>query len=365
MNCRWDKYVGRVTVLIWLSLAVAFCLFGLWLNGSVYAQGIHEVFGYDYRTYMEQFRSIDWIAYTGVRHPCLGLIMSPVVVLASLMDKFDPRMCDVFQVILFSMVGVANVWMVKRISGWFGACVFLGFGFVWVLAAVPESFPLAMLTLLAVVAYALDKTILERHRIAGWICLFAICSGVTITNGLKVVIAYLVAERMQKRTLMRCVAFLSASLAVGVCFFYLRMIRWNEMHPDSKKSILVAIEQTLRWMPDDLGVWGRIKCFVTNFIVTPIQPRFDFSELSHPDAPSAFAYVWTGALCCIAAVSAWFGRQVVVVRVLVGMFMVDIVIHLICGWGLLEGWIFCAHWFWMVAILVGIAARRTLLATTR
>lgn len=342
----------------WLLLFAAFFSFGWWLNAQVVSHGISEVFGYDYMTFMEQTRCLEWITYTGARHPGLGLLMSPVVVVAHWLDGLDGRVCDMFILTVFSAIGVANAWFVKRLGGWVAALLFVSFGFAWILGGVPESFPVAMLTLLVVAWYSEKKSSSRERRLWGWLSLFALCSAVTITNGLKVVLAYLVVEKLSRKERFALAAFICLVLALAVGFFNLRMARWNTIHPEDQKTIAGAIAQTLSWVPDGMGVCGRIWHSAIDFIIMPISPRMDFSDLSVPSAPSLASAVWSAVLCVCAMVSAWINRCRNIVRAMAVMFLVDVLIHVVCGWGLREGWIFCAHWFWMVPVLIGIEAKR-------
>ena len=353
-----------------IVLFIAFFVFGLWLMGNLAEKGLVEVFGYDYATFMSQMRDVRWITYTGFRHPGLGLVLSPFVLIASLLSKFGDSICDYFILAVMSGEGVLNAWLVKRIGGWIAVVMFLVFPFSWILAAVPESFPFAMTSLLLVALLANHES---RYSVAAgrkrcdlmWLLLFALATAITITNGLKVVVAYLICHwRSLKNSRFMfygySVPVLTALIVGCVCvitlgygFFALRMARWNAMHPDEPKTLAMALSQTIRWIPVGLGVVGRAKSGCLNFIATPISPVAGFADLSRPAVPSLVGWAWSYVVCMAAVVSAVVNWRTPLVRVMVGMFSVDLLIHVVCGWGLMEGWIFCAHWFWMLPVLVG------------
>lgn len=359
----------------WVALFAAFFMFGLYVHSRLVAEGGAEVFGLDYATFMAQMRDTGWIVYTGFRHPGLGLVLSPVVVVAATLQKLGSRVCDIFIVGVMALTGVVNVWLVKRIAGWLAAGLFLVFGFTWVLAAVPESFPFSMTCLLLAAMLCKQEDSIDtagsgRIRFAAWIALALVTSAVTVTNGLKIVIAFAVCNwrglksarvRFGAREIPLWTLLLlgcAALVLVFAGFFAVRMATWNAAHPGDEKSIAVALEQTASWIPRELGILGRLKGAAVGFAAIPLLPRFSFASLACPTTPSALGYMWSFgwiALAMAFAVALWRTK---VVRAMIGMFAVDVFIHVVCGWGLAEGWVFCAHWFWMVPVLVGLYVGR-------
>ena len=364
MSVRIDltRWRIRASVFLLAMLWAAFFMCGILLGNWMAETHAEGVLGYDYALYIQQLSDPRWIFYMGVRHPGLGLVMSPIVLVGAALASVGECWRQVFIILFFAFIAVANVWLVKKIAGWMAVCVFLVFGWTWVLAAVPESFPVAMLSLLLVLVLV-KSDIQGWQRWLGWGILFMLCSAITITNGLKVVIAFLVAERCSRRLKCLVVAGLVGIVAAGISFFYLRMLCWNAAHPEMPKTICGALAQTLFWIPDGLGVWGRVKAGIVNFFLVPVLPLaalpFD-SNLRLHSIPSVCATGWIWGICVYALFATAFGyvRKSCVVRAMMGMFAVDALIHLVCGWGLHEGWIFSAHWFFMVPIMVGLANQR-------
>lgn len=352
-------------VLLWLG----FFIFGLWLNRRVAETGVDEVYGFDYRLFMLQLRDIDWITYTGIRHPGLGGMLSPVVLLASALNAISGNVCEVFLLAVFALVGAICVWLVWLIAGWMAGAIFLSFGFTWLLAAIPESFPVAMLSLLLVVWFSCYSNECQISRVkvdAIWLALFLICSAITVTNGLKVLIAYLICnyERLvttripkfggiNQLSALGLFFFLSALAFWGM--FAVRMAYYNITHPDSQKTVANALEKTFIWIPPNLGILGRIHGGFCNFFVMPIIPRFCFDNLIEPKNPSIWGLIWGGFLGIVALFSGFRNRRKKIVQVLVGMLSVDFFIHIVCGWGIAESWLYCAHWFWIIPIMIGLS----------
>lgn len=356
--------------IVWLVAFTIFFAFGIFVNCRVQETGAIEVFGYDYVTFMSQMREPMWITYTGFRHPGLGLVLSPVVVVAGMLAKVSQSASDKFIVIVIAAVGVLNVWLMKKIGGWIAVSLFMTFGFLWVLVAVPESFPFAMTSLLLVVVACCEEVRRKREGLLPlpllvWGCLFALAGAVTITNCVKVIVAYLICnwEAIKKAEcsigvrkvpgwFALCLCFV-IFVVFGALFFLLRMYCWNALHPEAPKSICAALSQTVGWIPRGLGIAGRARDAVVSFIAIPLVPRVSWGDLTQPAPPTLLGVSWCLVLCGCAILSAILNRRQKVIQVMAGMFTIDLVIHVICGWGLNEGWIFCAHWFWMVPILIG------------
>ena len=67
------------------------------------------------------------------------------------------------------------------------------------------------------------------------------------------------------------------------------------------------------------------------------------------------AILWAVLVYMAAAFGICTARKERIVRVMGGMFMVDVAIHIVCGWALDEAWIFSPHWIWMIPTLAGLA----------
>lgn len=347
--------VALLAGLIWVVFFACGACVKDWIAYS-HAEGF---LGYDYALYVSQLSDPRWILYTGVRHPGLGLVLSPIVLAGEVCALFGECWRQGFFIAAFAAIAVVNVWLVMRLAGWLAAAVFLGFGWTWVLAAVPESFPVAMMSLLLVLTLV-KSDLAGWHRWLLWCVLFVVCSAITITNGLKVVIAFLLVERCSRRLKGFVLLGLLAVVAVGIGYFYIRMGCWNAAHPEAPKTVGVAFAQTLSWIPEGLGVWGRVKAGIVNFFLVPVLPFAALPVeagfvLRNMPTVGVFELVWGAGVYCMAVASLWVMRRSCIVQAMVGMFSVDVFIHLVCGWGLHEGWIFSAHWFYMLPIGIGLA----------
>jgi hypothetical protein len=132
----------------------------------------------------------------------------------------------------------------------------------------------------------------------------------------------------------------------GVVFFAVRMWLWNSANPEETKTISRAIQSTLVWIPQGLSFSDRMGMTLGNFFLVPLTLGNKLAILW-----AVIVYGAAGVGMC----AVWKDRRC---WVLMGMFSVDVAIHVFCGWGLSEAWIFSPHWFWMLPVLIGIGWRK-------
>lgn len=354
-----SRYSGMIFPLfIW----AAFFFSGMFVWNQVCSSHAEGVFGYDYMLYVRQLSDVNWISYTGVRHPGLGLVMSPVVFCGKALSVLGETLRDVFFVAFFAGVATANLLLIRHVAGWIASTLFLSFGWTWVLASVPESFPVAMMMLLLVLVL-LDSRIEGRERWIAWALLFLFSSVVTVTNGLKVMIVFLLAENCPRKIKGLVCLGVVVLAAIGVLYFYVRLELWNVAHPEMTKSVAGALAQTFSWVPDGMSMWGRLRAMVVNFFLIPVLPIFSLPVesgfvLHNSPAIGWLGWAWGVCVYLVAIVALWRVRNCRLAKAMCGMFAVDVVIHLVCGWGLQEGWLFSAHWFFMIPIAIGLAFSR-------
>ena len=294
----------RLNMLFWPILYVAFVAAAYALRTQLTQSGASEVWGWDYGTFVGQINDWKWISYTGFRHPGLGLVMSPLVALQHLWSDaylwFMPA------------VAVLTAGFVRRLGGWGALGIWLAMPTTWILAGTPESFPVAQLLL------AVSVCGLASRRL---VVLFAALNGlVTVTNGVKPVLAWMV-SRARKRDVLLLAGAGLAALAVGIAFFAVRA----EMNG---KDWMAGIRGTLTWIPSERHLGEELK----GFFMRPIG--------------------WIGLVAYpLALRGAWLDRGLA--KTFAGFFVIDFVIHLLVGWGMGEPWVFAPHWIWMLAVLSG------------
>ena len=330
--------------LFWLVLYAAFVGAAYVLRSWMGQSGAAEIWGWDYGTFVRQIGEWTWITYMGFRHPGLGYVLSPLVAVQHVWHDgylwFMPA------------VATATAWLIWKMGGRAGLAAWLVMPTTWLLAGTPESFPVAQLALVGS-AWWLGKgprssfsrsgkdsasplkciaplkgfisTFLDmRTVVAGAFALLN--TMVTLTNGGKVVLAWLV-TRAKMRDVARVLALGAFVLALGVAFFALRA------HVNGR-DWMDGIRATLAWIPEErnlprelYGFFIRPVGLYQSFVVYPLA-LFGICQMIRKHQTSSLL-------------------------VLASYFAVDACIHVIVGWGMKEPWVFAPHWIWILAILAG------------
>jgi hypothetical protein len=333
----------------WIVICLAFFSVGMLIRVNVSSDFGYELLGYDYGKYTFYFSDLNWISYMPFRHPLLGVISSPFVLIFNRVADTSQLLYCIFLHLTFAALGTFCVWMVKQIAGWVGALIFITFPFVWIVSAVPESYAVSMCVLLTVVWWALNQNnygLSYIQKLVIWVLLFILAGGVTLTNGLKVIVTYVISNNLTKRQFKKLFFFLLIFCIAGVVFFAVRMWLWNVMHPKSQKTISHAVSVTLRWMSTDMTFGEWCKSVMFNFVLYPLTLGY------------GLASIWAVVIYGMSCVNMWVSRKERITWILLGMFSVDLVIHVICRWALDEAWIFSPHWIWIMPIIIGIGMRK-------
>ena len=308
------KAASLIRRAVWPIFYAAFVSAAYGLRADMSRSGLTEIWGWDYGTFVGQINDWRWITYAGFRHPGLGLLMSPLVALQHVW-------ADAY-LWFMPAVATATAGLVRRLGGWCALAVWLALPTTWLLAGTPESFPVAQLALLASAGLLMQAD--GRRTRFGW-CLAAGINGlVTLTNGGKVVLAWLL-TRAKKRDVMRVAGAVVVVAVAGIAFFAVRAHQ-------SGKDWTDGLRATLGWIPAErcLGRewWG--------FFIRPVG--------------------WVALVAYPLALVGLF-RDRLRTKVFASFFVVDFVLHLVIGWGMSEPWVFAPHWTWMLAILAGEGVR--------
>lgn len=340
--------------LVWVSVYVAFLGASFLIRQRMMASGELEIWSWDYQNFIRLFHEWGYVFYTGFRHPGLGIVYSPIVVATHIWSEA--------YVVIMPLIATAMAWMVWRLAGGVGLAVWLSFPTTWILAGTPESFPIAELALTGTVGVMLKAKGFgfqveggwlkeksgkleveswkgEMERRMGWeipalvLGCAVMCGMITITNGLKPVLAFLALaavsrDRRQRKWVWPLLGAMAAVGVAGVAFFYVRALI-------SGKDVVDCIQRTIVWVPAE-RMWGKE---LHDFFVRPVG-------------------VWQS--CVVYPLAAWCLWRLVrsrmdfpLLAILGAMFAVDVGIHWVCGWGMKEAWVYAPHWLWMLPIVIG------------
>jgi hypothetical protein len=188
-----------------------------------------------------------------------------------------------------------------------------------------------------------------------WFLLFVVATGITLTQGAKVVLAYLVSRRMTKRDWICLASGAAAAVLAAVGFYVVKLMLLGS----GGRTVSSAFADLFSCIPHDLTIVQRLR-MLEMFFFEPIVPHgvpYSVSEIV-----VAYSSWWQYALCAAiylaTAVGAYRMRSTLLVKMIVVMFCVDAVIHLVMFWGMSEAQIYCGHWFYVLPILIAGAWKK-------
>ena len=326
----------------------------------------------DYNAHGLLFADHRLILFTRVRHPLFGWLMSPIPLFGERLARLSFETYWGYLSLIFSGFVAASAWLVYRLTARikgvgrlraaFCTAVFACFGYMRYLAAGPESFPVSMLLALAVLWWGCHSPFENGRRQTfdrvGWVVLFFLSGGVTITQGMKTILSYMVARKQTRRTWIILGGGIFA-LAVGGTLFYLVKLVW--LGNEGGRTISAAFEELLGSIPHGLSMGQRLR-MVEMFLCEPIIPHgapYSVSKIT-----VGYSAWWPCAICALlyllAAVGAWRMRHMRIMRMIAATLSIDFMIHFVFFWGMEEAQIYCGHWFYALPILVaGAIAKRT------
>lgn len=358
------NYRKWIIAIVFLGLWAAFWGFGVRLHQS--CAGVEPNFlgwvsidGYDSEGYLCQFIDMRSVLDLNSRHPVLRPLLLPVFAVASsLLDNFGPEAAKIGVLGFFAFVGAVNTLLLYLVLGRLGVgarmrigsvLLWLSFSHVWLLGGMAESFALSIALLLS--AVYLQARGVRDERV--WLALAALTSGVTLTNGVKTLIAW----RPERRQLVRVVCWCAAAAAVVPFVLAAKWVLVNHM----------TVTQGFFSIVDDarLGFIGltlreRLWYFWQAFLCDPICLHGPI--ISVDSITSGYPTVWptlaVALVLACAAVGAVLNRRHPVVRTVLLFVACDVALHVVVGWGLHEGQIYCGHWFWSLPLFVALLPKR-------
>lgn len=366
-----DRRRRLFEALAFFALWMIYFAYGLWLRHQIPIDAVPgELHGFDYNAHGLLFADYRLILFTRFRHPLFGWLMSPIPLFGERLARISFVAYWGYLSLIFSAFVAASVWLAYRIMARINgvgrlraaicAAGFACFGYMRYLAAGPESFPVSMFLALAVLGWvgrspADDgrKQLLDR---VGWGVLFFLSGGITITQGVKTALAYVVARKQTRRTWL----FLGGgACALAVCgtLFYIVKLVW--LGREGGQTIASAFESLFESIPHGLS-WGQRLRMIEMFLCEPIIPHsipYSVSKIT-----VGYGTWWPYALCAgiylLAVIGAWRMRRMQIMRIIFATLAIDIVIHFVFFWGMEEAQIYCGHWFYVLPILVAGAISR-------
>ena len=312
-----------------------------------------SVAGFDGEGYLLHYRSFRYTFEFSTRHPLASVVMLPArIVGGRVMDRFGEEASAVAILMFFALMAAASIALVNLITHDLGAtALFTAFAYTWMLGATADLFALSELILLGTL-------LLVRHRETRapfYLGMAALAGAVTVTNGLKPLLAMTAAGYM-KRPSRRALVWSAvgggtlALVAVSVC--YVKWQLWDGI--GFWNGLSYSWRDIVACLPADNSLLLRLRMFWEGFVCEPILfhgPVVATDEFFGGYA-SMFPHILVSVLVAVSVCGAVRGRREPVVRAALAMCTVDFLLHVVIGWGANEGQIYCGHWFFVFPILL-------------
>ena len=347
-------------------LWAAFLAFGLHVRSLMPWTTSVNLHGLDYGWHGLTFSNYRYIGMASFRHPLLGVFTAPLSLFGQRLAELGVWPCWCFQLAVFAAVMAGSAFFVystlKAVDGvgrceaTAGAALFASFSYTWMLAACPESFPLACLALLATLRWGLSPRSSGSGWTAraGWLGVAVLNGGITLSNVAKVGLAFLTAHGFTRKRLVRVVQIGAAIAAMTLAVFLVRYVIFRITHGEWKSTLSDGVSSSISHIHGfDLRTYLSL---AVNFFSEPIITHGDqLTEniLTRPYC-TILAPLSVAALYAAAIIGAWRARRTPLVRMALVMFSVDFVLHIVMLWGLDEGQIYCGHWLFTPALFAAL-----------
>ncbi len=236
--------------------------------------------------------------------------------------------------------------------------LFTGFSFTTiVLSFTMDSYPFSFsFLILSIYILSLKYKKGEYASLRTTATLSFLCGGITITNFAKPLSTLLLNKTSFKNNILNiskiAIPFIISVITVGLIYWVKSAVTNDPLSNPVSKAI--SLGNYLRHDKDFLNDI-LIDFFGNTFLTTPLTLSTEWTETAL--RPSTYQYWWQpitiSAIFLIAIISAIANRKKYYIKVLLLYLSVDILINIICGYGLNEGVIFGGHWLFIIPMLIG------------
>ncbi len=351
-----------------------------------------EVSGFDPFTYLTLSK---WDVYFVVyRHPLLAGLLYPLSVVNRWLMQLTDMNCAVYIVavilvccatysFLFLFRILHEVIELKKGDAALLTSLFFSFGYILLTVMVPDHFCLSLF-LLTMTLYIAGMKMKGGRGMKTWqaLALFFLAAGVTLSNGLKVWLAAwfsngkrffrplhllwavaVPAALLWGISVYQDVAFVKPMEARGQKILAKHMTK-DSIFADRQNERMQKQQEVKGEAMQDKGFlsWTDISTSRTR---SAVENLFGESVMLHQDHllqdifrsrpvfvtyRSAFNYIVEGILASLFLLGAWMGRRNRFMLLCLSWFSLDMLLHLVMGFGLDEVYIMTAHWAFVIPI---------------
>lgn len=341
--------------------------------------------------------------WNALRHPLFIVVLLPLFGLNRLI--MPPTEFNAAVLLMAALLVAADVWgavlmhrllrdvvEVRRVDAALLTALFYGFAHVMIATMVPDHFALSLPLLLLTLLIA-GRKLKEGKPMKLWqsALLFFLTAGVTLTNGVKVVLAAWFAGGRKVFAWRSIAAFVVPTLLLGAIYVWqqdaivapqerkikrieaavakkdpariAKLKEHNDFVKQQNGEALTTSVPLLEWSDITTDRW---QSAVDNLFGESLQLHRDYLledvQQTRPvfvQYRSALNYVVEALLVVLLAVGAWTARREKFFLMVLAWFGFDMLMHMGFGFGLNEVYIMTAHWAFIIPIAAGYILRRS------
>lgn len=351
--------------------------------------GHFHVSGYDPILYLVM--SAWKVLFSGVRHPLLLWMLWPAaelnkwlmeaaglncaqLITAAMLTAADAASFIIMHRLLRDVVGVG------RGDAALLSALFFSFAYVMVPLVVPDHFAFSM-TLLLLTLYVAGRRLRAGRPLSGalTVALFVVTAGVTLSNGVKVLLAQWATcgRRFFAWRNLLCVAVAPSALLLWAAFTVGNVPKERteaDVEADRAQQRRLGLPPHASDTPEPMGTTGflnwtdastpRLAAAVENIFGESLQLHRDhllgdvwFTRPAIVRYRWAASYVAEALLVALFALGVWAGRRDRFLRLCLLWFAFDMALTLGLGFGLNEAFIFGPHWLFVMPLAMAFALR--------
>lgn len=294
-------------------------------------------------------------------HPLFRYFIAPVIFIADMIGQMSYKFRGIFMLTFFaSVVSLSNVYLfryLKVVIKLKGIILYLLVGFFgcfsmnMILGFTPETYSIASCLLLFIAFYYSYLVIKnERVEFVTFLITSIVIGGSTITNYAKNAVYYLFSDRK----------WIVKILQVGTVGVFMLLIMFFSI-----KTTGESITQKLMWRTiyiENISeeTTSSIIKITNSFLGAPILlpeikqiQGFKFTYLNHSQYTCVWQYVWNIVLWVGLMLAIIYNRKNKLFLMILAVWGVDLLLHVVIGYGLREGIIYGGHWVYVVPIMLG------------
>lgn len=295
----------------------------------------------------------DW---ESIRHPVRSLIVYPQTLIFKAFSDYGITMhyfsCLVYSyAIMLLYRTIRAISMSDTVYSLLLVLLFLSFGHSELLLFTPDSYPYSMMfLLLAFKCIWVDR---QDNPVSDNI-LMALVAGMTVTNGIKLALLFLFAEKNISRGIIRTLRSLILLVLISLPCIWIDIIpRASLLGGVNFTNIITAIfaETPYHFHTFDPSVTPRL--IWEHFWSDPLALHtYDMSVFDRRPMSPPYSWQLPLAIMAVTIYSAWHNRHNATTWLILAWMAADIAIA--SKFATIESQIFCAHWFFLLPIMFSL-----------